>query len=131
MQFLTLGQAAKSAGVSKSTISKALKSGKLSYVEKTTAGYQIDPAELRRVFPEKPFGNGVEEQPETLKNTAENSALFKEVEVLREIIAELREERDYARDQASEWQAQASRVTALIEHQDQRRKGLWARLFGT
>jgi hypothetical protein len=49
--YLTLGQAAKEAGVAKSTISKALSSGKLSYREKNSDGYKIDPAELFRVFP--------------------------------------------------------------------------------
>ena len=49
--YLTLGQAAREAGVAKSTISKALASGKLSYREKNSDGYKIDPAELFRVFP--------------------------------------------------------------------------------
>ncbi|WP_036257293.1 hypothetical protein [Methylocapsa aurea] len=49
--YFSLGQAAKEAGVAKSTISKALSSGKLSYAEKGTAGYKIDAAELFRVFP--------------------------------------------------------------------------------
>ena len=49
--YLSLGKAAKEAGVAKSTISKALSSGKLSYREKNSDGYQIDPAELFRVYP--------------------------------------------------------------------------------
>jgi len=49
--YLTLGQAAREAGVAKSTISKALASGKLSYREKNSEGYKIDPAELFRVYP--------------------------------------------------------------------------------
>jgi hypothetical protein len=49
--YLTLGQAAREAGVAKSTISKALASGKLSYREKNSDGYKIDPAELFRVYP--------------------------------------------------------------------------------
>ena len=49
--YLSLGQAAKEAGVAKSTISKALSSGKLSYREKNPDGYKIDPAELFRVYP--------------------------------------------------------------------------------
>lgn len=51
--YLTLGQAAKEAGVAKSTISKALASGKLSYREKNPEGYKIDPAELFRVYPKQ------------------------------------------------------------------------------
>lgn len=58
--YLTLGQAAKEAGVAKSTISKALSSGKLSYREKNSDGYKIDPAELFRVFP-KTSKNGLDE----------------------------------------------------------------------
>jgi hypothetical protein len=49
--YLSLGKAAKEAGVAKSTISKALSSGKLSYREKNSDGYQIDPAKLSRVYP--------------------------------------------------------------------------------
>ena len=49
--YLSLGQAAREAGVAKSTISKALSSGKLSYREKNSDGYKIDPAELFRVYP--------------------------------------------------------------------------------
>jgi hypothetical protein len=49
--YLSLGQAAKEAGVAKSTISKALSSGKLSFREKNSDGYKIDPAELFRVYP--------------------------------------------------------------------------------
>jgi hypothetical protein len=51
--YLTLGQAAREAGVAKSTISKALASGKLSYREKNPEGYKIDPAELFRVYPKQ------------------------------------------------------------------------------
>jgi hypothetical protein len=51
--YLTLGKAAKEAGVAKSTISKALASGKLSYREKNSDGYKIDPAELFRVYPKQ------------------------------------------------------------------------------
>jgi hypothetical protein len=47
---LSLGQAAKEVGLDKSTISRAIKSGKLSAHRKDSGGYEIDPAELFRVF---------------------------------------------------------------------------------
>jgi hypothetical protein len=47
---LSLGQAAKETGMDKSTISRAIKSGKLSATRKENGGYEIDPAELFRVF---------------------------------------------------------------------------------
>jgi len=50
MKF-SLGQAAKETGLDKSTISRAIKSGRLSALRKDGGGgYEIDPAELFRVF---------------------------------------------------------------------------------
>src|SRR5262249_57525855 len=45
-----LEQADKETGMDKSTISRAIKSGKLSATRKENGGYEIDPAELFRVF---------------------------------------------------------------------------------
>jgi hypothetical protein len=47
---LSLGQAAKETGLDKSTISRAIKTGRLSAQRKDRGGYEIDPAELFRVF---------------------------------------------------------------------------------
>src|SRR5438045_1762549 len=54
----TLGQAAKATGVSKMTIQRALKSGRLSGHKDDTGSYRIDPAELHRVFPAAIQGDG-------------------------------------------------------------------------
>jgi hypothetical protein len=59
--MFTLGTAAKAAGVSKSTIHRAIKSGRMSVRDKDGAGYQIDPAELFRVFP--PAGERDSDRP--------------------------------------------------------------------
>jgi hypothetical protein len=48
---LSLGQAAKEVGLDKSTLSRAIKRGKLSAQRTDRGGYEIDPAELFRVFP--------------------------------------------------------------------------------
>ena len=108
--FLTLGQAAKETGVSKATIFKALKSGKLSFVEKTQAGYKIDPAELFRVF--QPGAsvvreNGENERLRTAENEAETGFLRRENELLRQQLERERESADH-------WRRQA---TALLTHQ--------------
>jgi hypothetical protein len=50
LMHLSLGQAAKETGMDKSTISRAIKSGKLSATRQENRGYAIDPAELFRVF---------------------------------------------------------------------------------
>ena len=47
----SLGTAAKATGLAKSTIHRAIKAGKISARSKDSSGYEIDPAELHRVFP--------------------------------------------------------------------------------
>ena len=74
---LSLGQAAKETGMDKSTLSRAIKSGKLSATRQENGGYAIDPAELFRVF--APASKDTE-QPVLARDTAldgwsENQAL--------------------------------------------------------
>ena len=47
----TLGQAAKATGKQKSTILEALRNGRISAAKDDLGRYQIDPAELHRVYP--------------------------------------------------------------------------------
>lgn len=100
MVYLSLGQAAKEAGVSKATISKALKSGRLSFVSKSTAGYEIDPAELFRAFPKKPSETVTSERLETPVETPQSVSDGVEVRLLRERLVEVQAERDAWREQA-------------------------------
>ena len=51
MPKLSLRQAATAASVSKSTILRAIQTGRLSATRLETGGYDIDPAELFRVYP--------------------------------------------------------------------------------
>lgn len=47
----SLAQAAKASGKSKPTIMRAIKAGKVSAMRRDDGSYQIDPAELHRVYP--------------------------------------------------------------------------------
>lgn len=131
--YISLNEAAQRSGRAKSTISKALKSGKMSYVSKDadTGAYEIDPAEVDRVFPPKPkTANG--NQKETSRNPTENSILQVKLELAdqryeeaQKIIEDLRADRDA-------WKHQA---TALIEDRrtptpEEQPKGFFKRLFG-
>tara|TARA_R110002110_G_scaffold88482_1_gene230459 strand:- start:1445 stop:1861 length:417 start_codon:yes stop_codon:yes gene_type:complete len=106
-KYLTLGEASKETGVQKSTLSKALKSGKLSYFEKTSAGYKIEPSELFRIYPRKPQGTVSEtvgsERLDTPERNPDFIRLQVEVEQLRERLTETQEQRD-------KWQAQAMQL---------------------
>jgi hypothetical protein len=132
INYLTLGQAAKATGRSKSTISKAIKNGALSYVEKTTAGYKLNPEEVFMVFPANDSDSSQGERSRTFplstgKHSSENEYLRRENELLR---AQLERERE----QADHWRRQA---TALLTHQpeqkpepEQSKSRLWQKLFG-
>lgn len=144
--YLTLGQAADMCGWSKGALSKAIKSGKMSVHEKTKAGFQLDPAEVLRVFPKK-TETLPNEQSETQVKHSENSAVAAEAHALRQQIATAELERARERDQLTDRieslqqmladeKAERRQLTALLSDQraarpDPQPKGFWARLRGT
>lgn len=130
---LSLRNAAKEAGVSKSTILRAIQSGRLSAARTDDGGYDIDPAELFRVYePVKRTSNAATGHdatpPETPAIPSATAALEAQIEGLREIVRradaaadELRQDRDKWRSMAENQQRQLS---------DQRPKSWWQRLTG-
>lgn len=125
----TLGEAAKATGKSKATISKAIKSGRISAEKDESGTFRIDPAELHRVYDPTVSQERKETPSKPTENTADGG-LIRELQARLEaaherladketVISDLREDRD-------KWRQQA---TALLA--DQRPKpGLWARLIG-
>ena len=111
--YFTLSQAHKVTGKSKSVISKALKNGELSYIEKNSSGYKIDPSELFRVYPkknEKTFENELEEQ----RRTSANYLRTKEIEMNLGVVEK---ERDFYKQQLDKvemdrdkWRDQAQKL---------------------
>lgn len=126
----TAGQAAKAAGISKATITRALKSGKISGLKDDSGTWTIDPAELHRVFPPVAY-----ETPETRimkrsaipEETGETAALERENQMLREALADARQERD-------RWHQIAERLSiappAPAPDHPKPAAGFWSRLFG-
>lgn len=94
MSGLSLSQAAKAVGRSKSTIGRALKSGRLSGVQNEDGTFNIEPAELFRAFPQGGPDTGRYGDNETLRNphsgTSGTAAERAEINALR---AELEAER--------------------------------------
>ena len=146
--MVSMGQAAKMAGVSKPTISRAIKSGKLSAGRTESGGYSIDPAELARAFdlrnPEAVTagGNVKPSVPPSVPPVPpdETAALRDQVADLRaqldEMAQTMRErlenahgERDDAREQRDAWQRQAEASQRLLTN-DRTRQSLLGRLWG-
>lgn len=124
----TLGEAAKATGKSKATISKAIKSGRISAAKDETGTFQIDPSELHRVYRSTVHL----EQNKTSKLTLEDG---KDDGIIRELKAHLQAARERLSDKESviedlredrdKWRQQA---TALLS--DQRPKSFIKRLLG-
>ena len=137
----TLGEAAKATGKSKATISKAIKNGRISAIKDENGTFRIDPSELHRVYPPTPSG----EQEETPNSTPVNSHESGEIKALQalleatqerladkeEVIADLREDRD-------RWRTQATGLLSDLRTAQEKAapapppepKGFWKRIFG-
>jgi len=123
MAKLSASQAAKAVGKSVPTITRAIKSGKLSAKKLDGGGYEIEASELFRVWVAVTGESDV--TPPMLGRETPNvtSTLEREVELLREMLDAANADRD-------SWKEQAQKITALIEDQSGKKRGFWARLMG-
>lgn len=129
MTTLSLRDAAEQTGVSKSTIFRAIKAGRMSAAKTADGNFAIDPAELFRVY--QPVGMVAEEraapvvpgQDATNSETAVKLAVMEmELQSLREMVIELRNARDG-------WQQQTERMTLALSGPTVDRPW-WKRLVG-
>jgi hypothetical protein len=116
--MVTLGQAARLAGVDKTTLTRAIKAGRLSATRRDDGGYLIDPAELGRVYEVKPERLDAAHRPRRRTTVEATSATGgadaelatrlalaeAEAQSLKDMLAEIRQSRD-------DWKAQAERLT--------------------
>ncbi|MFD1483599.1 hypothetical protein [Paracoccus nototheniae] len=129
---LSASEAARRTGKSVPTITRAIKSGKISAEKSGSGGYQIDPAELFRAFPAVTKHNA--ETPPMLEsetphlNPSETPLLQEKIGSLEAALADAKAERD-------EWRDQAKRLAMALppptsEGGVTQRQGMWARLLG-
>jgi hypothetical protein len=104
-----LSSAAKAAGINKSTVLRAIKSGKISATKSEMGKWQIDPAKFHRVYP--PFASADARQ-EAEQRDAIADALVSE---LRATITLLREQRAMRQRQRDAWQKQAQRLALAAD----------------
>lgn len=112
---LTLGQAAAEVGKPKSTISRSIKSGRMS-AKKIGNKYEIDPAELFRVFPAT-AAQPQERNDQQPQNRATDQTDI-EVKMLREMLERERETVDDLRQRLT-------RAELLLTDQRDKPRQLW------
>lgn len=143
---LSLNKAAKEAGIAKSTLLEAIRNNRMSAPKNEKGHYEIDPAELFRVFPKTSSTEQAEPKPTPLEIQSGTSGLQVEVKMLREQIdgTNLERERerelmsgqiDDLRNQLERQSADHRQALAVLTDQrekapEQPKRGLWARFVG-
>jgi hypothetical protein len=122
---LTAREAGERVGKTRQAIIKAIKKGTIS-AEKDAAGeWRIEPVELFRVYP--PVSPVDDNQPAT-ETASDMGGLQREIELLRQRLAEKGELIDDLREDRDRWRDQATRL--LPTPQPAKRRGWWRWLIG-
>lgn len=125
----TLGQAAVVTGKAKGTISNAIKNGRISAEKNEDGSYSIDASELSRRFPLINLNsndNLANERSATPNNT---SVLEREIEFLKQRLADAEVSAAKAEQDRDRWHEQAR--DAMLRLEAPKPKGWLARLFGS
>ena len=131
---VSASEAAKRTGKSVPTITRAIKSGKISADRTESGSYLIDPSELFRVFPAATHPN--DETPSKLGHEtprvilSETRSLQEKVSNLEASLAEAKAERDEWRDQAKRLAMALPAPEAVGQKTLKQSKGFWKRIFG-
>ena len=120
---MTLSEAAAWAGKGRPAILKALQKGTISGRKDEGGQWRIDPAELARVYGPGTTQDRSSVVPRSTLDIAleaqETAGKDRELALLREMLAEVRNERDDVRQDRDRWREQAEAQTRLLTHQQQ------------
>lgn len=133
--MFSLGEAARLTKVHKTTLQRAIKSGRLSATRTDTGAYAIDPAELHRVFPIPPqAAAGATDGatgPATPDEVADASRATLEAQIagLKEVGELLRAQLADTQGERDRWRAVAERLTLAppVQAQQSQSQGWWKR----
>ena len=128
MALVSARDAAKLAGKDRSTILRAIESGRMS-AQKAERGYLIDPAELERVFGtlRAPDADADALPEDAYAEATRAAGLQREVELLREMQRQWEEERAFLRGMLERTTEQVKLLTD--QRQPEHRPGFWQRLM--
>jgi len=123
--MISLSEAADAANISKSTMLRAIKKGRISAGRNENDAFMIDPSEFLRVWPDAALRAAVKRNAASHKQSdAAPDAVVYELRAMldaeRRIVEELRSDRDA-------WREQAQRLSLTVDRP--RRGGLFARFL--
>jgi excisionase family DNA binding protein len=106
MPAYTLAQAAEATGLNRSTILRAIKSGKISGARDSQGAWSVEPVELHRAF--APAEATPKAVPQHAQADTRADALVAE---LRTMLADVRADRDRIREDLERWRLVAERLS--------------------
>src|SRR4029453_15665890 len=112
--MLSLSEAGTAAGIAKSTIWRAIKTGRMSATRTHTGTYQVDPAELFRVFPPAMPKDGDTKRVGMAVEPGAMAALEAQISALKEVSSLLKEQLDDVRKDRDAWRTQAESNQRLL-----------------
>jgi len=118
---LTLGQAARQAGISKSYLSRLIKSGKISGERQENGELRIDPSELDRLAQNRTQGRDQGNSASERLETPREQVLQREVELLRELLRDKEQTLVDVRSERDEWRKQAQTLLLTAGERTSRR----------
>ncbi len=117
MPEMTLSEAAAWAGKGRPAILKALQKGTITGRKDEGGQWRINPAELARVYgPGTIRDRSSVVHGSNLDTGQETAGKDRELALLREMLAEVRNERDDVRQDRDRWREQAETQTRLLTH---------------
>ena len=123
----TLSAAAAATGLNKTSILRAIKSGKISGSKDEHGYWQVEPAELHRVYP--PAAKLGEDTGAAQREAAFDAVAAAELQfrvaLAEQRLSDLKADLDDMRSQRNSWQAQAERLALADERA---RRSWWRRL---
>jgi len=128
----TLAAAADAVGLNKTTVLRAIKSGKISGRLDDHGHWRIEPAELHRVYPpvaSSADGNAAAQREAVFEAVAAAELQFK-VALVEQRLAELKADLEDMRSQRNAWQTQAERLAlpkGQAQQQEQGPRRWWRR----
>jgi hypothetical protein len=121
--MLSLSEAATAAGIAKSTIWRAIKAGRISATRTEMGTYQVDAAELFRVFPATPKHGDMKQAAMDVVPGA--MALEAQISALKEVSSLLKEQLEDTRKDRDAWRTQAESNQRLLVDARPRRRGFF------
>jgi hypothetical protein len=122
--MLSLSEAASAAGIAKSTIWRAIKAGRISATRSHLGTYEVDPAELFRVFPATPKDGDLKQAAMAVAPIA-MAALEAQINALKEVSSLLKEQLVDIRKDRDAWRTQAESNQRLLVDARPRRRGFF------